>query len=354
MSLTRTAVAVAAWLACAGLAGGCGGGEEAKPGVAAPAPALRTVTVAATDAPGERLFDALVEALEQATLTAQTSGRVVSIERDVDASLERGDLILRLSGVEQRARLDAARQGLAEAEALATEAAAAYERTRSVYERKLVPRADLDRATAAHEAAEARLAAARAAVSAAQEEFGYTEIRAPFAGRVTRRQVEVGEAVSPGQPLAAVAAPGRLRVTLDVPQALADDVRRLAAATVHLPSGPVGSQSLTVFPAASATAGTVRVWIDLPAGTAGLYPGVRVKAGFALAPAGMLRIPASAVATRSEVTAVYVVGADGRASFRQVRLGRHLDGEVEVLAGLSAGERIAADPVAATLALGGG
>jgi RND family efflux transporter MFP subunit len=345
----KAAGSAAALFSAAVLAAGCGGKDVAE-APAPPPPALETVTVAATDAPGERLFDALVEALEQATLTAQTRGRVVAIERDVDASVRRGELILRLSGVEQRAARDAARQVLAEAEARATEAAAAYERTRSVYERRLVPRADLDRATAEHEAARARVAAARAAVSAAEEEYGYTELRAPFAGRVTRRFVEIGESVSPGQPLASVAAPGRLRVSLDVPQALADDVRGLGEATIHLPAGPVTSRALTVFPAASAAAGTVRVWVDLPADTAGLYPGVRVKAGFALAPSGILRIPASAVATRSEVKAVYVVAEDGRATLRQVRLGRRIGDEVEVLAGLHAGERIAADPVAATLA----
>lgn len=330
-------------------------GREAPPGPPAAAPpSLQTLEVAASEAPGERLFDGLVEALEQATLTAQTHGRVVAIERDVDAELRRGDLILRLSGVEQRAARDAARQALAEAEARAKEAAATFERTRSVYERRLVPLADLDRARAEHEAAEARLAAARAALSAAEEAYGYTEIRAPFAGRVTRRFVEVGESVNPGQPLVAVAAPGRLRVTLDVPQSLAGEIRRLGRAVAYLPSGAVPSTSLTVFPAASAAAGTVRVWLDLPEGAAGLYPGMRVKAGFALAPAGILRIPASTVARRSEVSAVYVVGDDGRVAMRQVRLGRRVGEEVEVLAGLRAGERIAADPVAATLALGGG
>jgi multidrug efflux pump subunit AcrA (membrane-fusion protein) len=187
----------------------CGGSRQPAPPGTPPQVTLEAVTVAATASAGERLFDGAVEAVEQATLTAQTSGRVVALERDVDASVDRGALIMRLSGVEQRARLDAARQGLAEAEARAVEAAAGFERTRSVYERRLVPRAELDRATAEHEAAQARLAAARAAVSAAGEESSYTEIRAPFAGVVTRRFVDVGEAVSPGQPLAASAAPGR-------------------------------------------------------------------------------------------------------------------------------------------------
>jgi hypothetical protein len=137
-----------------------------------------------------------------------------------------------------------------------------------------------------------------------------------------------------------------------VPQAIAEDVRRLGEATIHLPAGPVASRALTIFPAASAAAGTVRVWIDLPEDAASIFPGVRVKAGFALAAPGLLRIPAVAVARRSEVTAVYVVADSGELTLRQVRLGRRIGEEFEVLAGLQAGERIAADPVAATLALG--
>lgn len=347
--MPRRPVAVLAGLA---LLAGCGGHSE-RAATPAPPPALATVEVVATDAAGERLFDGVVEALEQATLVAQTSGRVVAVERDVDAAVDRGDVLLRLSGVEQRAGLEAARQGLVEAQARATEAATAHERVRSIYARRLVPRAELDRAVAEHEAAEARLAAARAAVAAAGEAVAYTQLRAPFSGRVTGRFVEVGEAVAPGQPLVAVAAPGRLRVVVDLPQALAADARRLGRATVQAGGERLESTSLTVFPAGAADSGTVRAWIDLPAGVEALYPGLRVKAGFALGPLGILRIPASALVTRSEVNAVYLVGADGRVTLRQIRLGRRLGGEVEVLAGLRAGDRLAADPVAATLALGG-
>ena len=64
-------------------------------------------------------------------------------------------------------------------------------------------------------------------------------------------------------------------------------------------------------------------------------------------------VPASALVTRSEVTAVYVVGEDNRVALRQVRLGHRRDGEVEVLAGLAEGERIAADPLDALAHLAG-
>jgi len=72
---------------------GCGGGDQPVARTASGA-GLETLTVSVTSADGERLFDGLVEAIQQATLVAQTSGRVVAIERDVDDVVARGTLIL--------------------------------------------------------------------------------------------------------------------------------------------------------------------------------------------------------------------------------------------------------------------
>jgi multidrug efflux pump subunit AcrA (membrane-fusion protein) len=58
-------------------------------------------------------------------------------------------------------------------------------------------------------------------------------------------------------------------------------------------------------------------------------------------------VPERAIVQRSEVTAVYVVDKDGRASLRQIRTGHRFDDRLEVLAGLTPGERIAVDPLAA-------
>ncbi|MBX3251434.1 MAG: hypothetical protein KF901_29925, partial [Myxococcales bacterium] len=91
--------------------------------------------------------------------------------------------------------------------------------------------------------------------------------------------------------------------------------------------------------------------VDLPENAADLYPGMLVKVGFIVGEARRLSIPAGALVERGEVTAVYVLGEGDRPSLRQIRIGRRADGRVEILAGLVDGERIAADPLAAALAL---
>jgi len=88
--------------------------------------------------------------------------------------------------------------------------------------------------------------------------------------------------------------------------------------------------------------------VDLPeGGHEDVYPGMFAKVAFATGEAQVLLVPAAAVVHRSEVTAVYVIDAQGNVRFRQIRTGAVHGDKVEVLAGLSTGERVALDPIRA-------
>lgn len=88
--------------------------------------------------------------------------------------------------------------------------------------------------------------------------------------------------------------------------------------------------------------------VQLPEGVQGLFPGMFVKVAFVTGERSRLVVPVAAVVYRSEVTGVYVVGQDGRVAFRQIRAGRRTaDGNMEVLAGLDAGETVALEPLQA-------
>lgn len=332
---------------------GCGGGST-SPGPessGATSTPLETIVVGGAGDATERYYDGVVEAVQQATLTAQTAGRIAATLRDVNDSVRGGELLLRLTGIEQRAGLQRAEQARREAEARAAVAAADFDRVQQIYAQRLVSKSALDRATADRDAATAQLAAARAGVAMARETVAYTEVRAPFAGVITRRLVEPGEAVAAGQALLAMAALDRMRVVADLPSSVADAVRGDGRATVLLGGRRLAATQVLVFPAASSGSSTVRVRVDLPSGAPGAYPGLYAKVAFAAAARAVtparIFVPDSALIERSEVTAVYVVGSDGMVVLRQVRPGRRLGTEVEVLAGLAAGERVAVDPSAA-------
>jgi RND family efflux transporter MFP subunit len=211
-----------------------------------------------------------------------------------------------------------------------------------------VAKSQLDQATARRDSARAQLDAARAALREAGEAVDYTVVRAPYSGILTERHVEVGETVRPGQPLVSGLSLDRLRVNVDVPQSEVIAIREQQRAAVLLDDGRrIEAEKLTIFPFADPATHSFKLRLDLPEVATGLQPGMIAKAAFVLGDAQRILIPADSLVTRSEVSAVYVVDSENRVTLRQVRPGHRFGERVEVLAGLSEGERIALDPVAA-------
>ena len=132
--------------------------------------------------PDEQILDGVVEAVNQSTVSAQTAGRVESIMVDVNDYVPQGAPIIRIRNIEQRSGLEQAQANLRETQSRFLEAEADYNRVRSVYEKKVVTKAQMDASTASLAAAKARLEAAQAGVSQAKESLGYTTINAPYSG----------------------------------------------------------------------------------------------------------------------------------------------------------------------------
>ena len=326
---------------------GCGD-KAPPPAPATAAPPYPVLEVSATKAVDERWLDGRVEGVEQATVASQTAGEVVAVVHDIADRVGRGEVIIRVRAIQQQSGLQQAEAALAEASAREVEASKRLSRIAALFERKAVPRATLDEATAAERSAVARASAARAAVDAAREGVGYTVVRAPFGGVVTDRYVNVGAIVAPGMPLFGIAATDRLRVVTDLPEQFAAAVRTRGEVYVLANGERIRASQVIVQPRADARSGAVGLRVDLPAGIKDLQPGTVIRLAVVTGEATPLRVPLSSVAERSEVTGVYVYDPKkARTSFRQLRLGRMQDGEVEVLAGLVAGESVARDPSAA-------
>jgi RND family efflux transporter MFP subunit len=320
-------------------------------GAVAPAgPAVHVVEQSRV--PRETAFDGAVEAINQSTVSAQTTGRVVELPYDVGDYVEKDAVIVRFTTAEQRARSGAAGASLAEANARLAEAQLAYDRIRDVYEKRLVAKAALDKAAADLDAARARAAAAQASLSEAREGLSYTTIRAPYAGIVVARHVQLGETVAPGRPLMTGLSLEHLRVVVEIPQQHIGPLRRHRKARVILPDGnSVAASELRIPPAADPATHTFRVLVTLPPGEHGVFPGTLVKVAFVSGEEERVLIPPQALVRRGEVTGVYVEGDGGRLGLRYLRVGTPAaDGRVPVLAGLVAGERVALDPIAAGIA----
>lgn len=314
---------------------------------------IDTAPVQMRELPRQYLLDGTVEAVNQSTVSAQTRGQVEQILFDIDDYVEQGALIAVLRDTEQKARLDQAAAELKEAGARLQEARQEHSRIKDIYEKQLVSQSAMDKAGAQLKAARARNQAAEAGLEQAREQYEYTRIRAPYSGIVTQRYIEVGETANPGQRLMSGLSLDQLRVSVDVPQSLIADVRRVGKASIQQPgNGFISAENLTIFPFAHQGSNTFQVRLDLPSGISGLFPGMFVKTAFIIGSDPQLVIPVQSVVYRSEVTGVYVVASDGTISLRHIRVGRTTEEDgIVVLSGLDEGEQVAIDPIAAGAAL---
>jgi RND family efflux transporter MFP subunit len=330
-------------------------GSSQPPATQRAAPTLATETVDVREVDLGTSAEAVVEAVRQSTVAAQVSGRIVDIRFDVGDRVQKGDVILRIDERAASQAVAASDAQVREAEAGLANARAQYERTKQLVAQKFVSQAALDKAEADFKAAESRMKAMLAGAGAAATEKSFTTIVAPYSGVVSARHVQLGEMAAPGKPLLTGFDPSTLRVVATVASSQVAAIQAGATARIEVPSLDrwIDVKTITVMPSADPRTHTTQVRLDLPVDAKGLLPGVFARAHFVTGKAPRLMVPRAAVLRRSEVTAVYVVGANGQPLLRQVRVGTASDEKsIEVLAGLRPGERVAIEPVKAGMATG--
>ena len=295
--------------------------------------------------------DAVIESLQQATVSAQLGGTVLRFTVDAGDRVRRGQVLALIDTRDADAQLAASRAGVAQAEAALSQARLNQERSASLVRQGFISQSALDRADADLKTAQAALDAARAGSTQASTARGHAELRAPIDGVVSQRLMEPGELATPGKAVVTLHDPAQLRAVGAIPQFMLSRVQAARGARVQMSEGGVtlAASRVTVLPAADARLLSTVVRADLGREVpASVVPGMAAKILLDVGRTRRLVVPAQAVLRRSELTAAYVVGAEGRPQLRQIRVGESsADGLIEVLAGLTEGERVALDPRAA-------
>jgi len=339
---------------CAGL------GSAAS--VWAAAAALATAPVQSAGDRSQQGFDAVVEAVRQSVVAAQVAGAIVALEVQAGDRVKAGQTLARIDARTAEQNASASDAQVRSAQAMLDVARKDFERQKQLFDKQYISQAALERAESQFKASQAQAAALLAQAGAARTQTGLHVVRAPFAGVVAEVPVALGDMALPGKPLLTLYEPGALRVTAALPQSLLGT--SLAGLKVEFPGLPPAQrwfeptpEQVHVLPTVDATTHTAQLRVTLAAAhpglVSGLVPGLFARVWLPSAAAGApsrLYVPASAVLRRAELTGVYVVDAKGAAVLRQVRLGRAQGGSVEVLSGVSAGERVALDPQAAARA----
>ncbi|MCR6656733.1 MAG: efflux RND transporter periplasmic adaptor subunit [Opitutus sp.] len=293
---------------------------------------MTTIVLRSIDVADELSAAGTIEAVDKAQLGFMVPGRLLKFEVEDGASVSTGQLLARLDDADYR-------QEVAIAEARLAEIRARAERLRKMHELGSLTATDYEKITAG-------LTEAESAATLARQRLAYTELRAPFAGRVTRHSVAAGTVVAPGSPICSVLAPAPVWATLSVPEATAAQLLpgqvarvRLAAAETVEATAPIE----TVLPQADPITRSFQVKVRLANDDLAFRPGNVVVASVELGSRrSVVTLPPAAV-QRFPDGALYVWVVEPQRSTvtrRIVTIGRPRGVALEVTSGLESGERV--------------
>jgi membrane fusion protein, multidrug efflux system len=321
------------------------------------AAALRFAVARTPSALASQTFDGHIEAVRDAKVAAQVAGRITQVMVKAGDKVQAGQVLMSIDPAVAAQQVAGSRAQVAQAEAMLSSARAELDRTRRLREQNYVSQAALDQALAQFKAAQAQANALSAQASATTVQAGFYTVRSPYAGWVAQVQVSVGDMASPGLQLASVYDPTALRATAQVPESLVNRMDPSQPAEVEFSGGAMGpgtqvAVKTTVLPSVDTATHSATVRLDLKPQSPGVLPGqfVRVRLPVKAPVAtdgGRVLVPQAAVVERSEMTGVYVITANGQVLLRQVRVGRAAGDQVEILAGVAPGEKVALDVVGA-------
>jgi multidrug efflux system membrane fusion protein len=337
------------------IASALGCGKKVEP-VAQSAPVLvqgATVAVlAAEQIPEHQEAVGTVRAHSSAQLSARIAGSVNRVYVTEGDRVAKGELLLTIDAAESGAAAAGARSGVEEAARSLEEARsrkkladATFERYRRLFDQQAVTRQEFEVRQMEQEVAnegvaraQARLGQARQSASAAGTVAGYGKVTSPLSGQVLAKQVEAGQTVFPGTPLVTIEGDQGYRLEVAAPEGLLGKVQPGDQVGISVEGAPLTGRVSEVLPMVDPVTRTFTVKIDLKG--KGLRSGAYGKARFRSGVRAGIAVPEAAVVERGALTSVWTVSPEGIAKLRLVKLGRAVDRRVEVLSGLSVGEKI--------------
>ena len=333
-------------------------GAPADVAAAPPAMPVSVATVVQSDVAAWDEFSGRLEAVERVDIRSRVAGTVHAVHFREGALVKKGELLLTIDPAPYAAEVERAGAQVAAAQARLAQAKGEHDRSQRLWSEQAISRREFDERTHGKGEADANLRAAQAALQTARLSLGYTQVRAPVAGRVGKLEVTVGNLVAagPGAPvLTTLVSVSPIYASFDadeqvVARALKDvsagGARKLERIPVQMGTAastdtPFEGRLQLVDNQVDAKSGTVRARAVFDNQDGQLMPGqfARIRMGQATLATALL-VNERAVGTDQNKKFVLVVGADNKAAYREVTLGASVNGLRVVKNGLAPNERI--------------
>jgi RND family efflux transporter MFP subunit len=340
-------------------------------------PVVNVGIVKRADSTAGLLLPGNIQAVTEAPVMARASGYIKKRNVDMGDRVQAGQVLAEIDAPELDQQIRQAQAAIEQANSSEQQAEAALQQGRAnanlarvtaqrwanLVAKGVVSKQENDTYQAQSESQQANVQALEKAVAAAHSNISaveanlarlgdlksYQTVRAPFAGAITVRNVDVGALVNEGSTmLFRIAQTDRLRTYINVPQDEASAVKVGQTATLLIPDLPgrkfAGAVS-HVDNALDPSTRTLLVEVQVPNSAGTLMPGMYTQVDFALPRRDPpLLIPGDTLVVRPDGPQVAVVAGDNRVHFAHIQLGRDFGDHLEVLSGLEAGQRLVVNP----------
>jgi len=290
-------------------------------------------------------FSGKLETEKQSNLSTRIMGLVEQIYVKPGQHVKKGDLLLQVRNQDVVAKKAQVEAGIVEAQSAFDNAQKDLERFEALYETNSATDKEMDDIRTRYKTAGARLAAAEQMQKEVEESLLYSAIKAPYSGVITGKYIQEGDMANPGIPLLSMESPSTWKVIARIPE---EDISRLKLNDpVKAEFDALGGLQLEgtiaeINPSSANTGAQFEAKILISSGkeaTSRLYSGMYATVYYEKGTQPLMLVPQSSVVRQGQLTGLYAVSQTGTALLRWIRTGKTYGDSIEVLSGLSDGEK---------------
>ncbi len=311
---------------------------------------VKTETVAKASVDNYYETSASVKSKTNSVISSMITGKVTSLAVQEGDSVSAGQLLLTIDSRDTAQRaigasagVSAAQKGVEQAAQNKKMAEVTYQRYKNLYNEKVITKQEFDQystqkniAALEYQRAQAGVQQARAGLGEVRVYQSYARVTAPISGIVTQRNIDLGSTALQGQPILTIESPSNQEIVANVDESYLKQVRVGQGVNLVVDGKTLKTKITNVVPSVDPMTRTFKIKLDTKGLNSGLYAKIQIPVGKKDA----IAVAQAAIVQKGQLTGVYTVDENNIISYRLIKTGKNLGDKVEVISGLTDGDKI--------------